>query len=316
MHRVYASVNSMVRRVTRAPLLKNDKVIRQDMVQNRLSGVRSPRVEAVVLDWSGTTVDAFGVAPLQAFLKVFDQFGIFITYEEARRPMGLRKDLHIAAILKDDKVADRFLTKYRRKPTVCDVAAIYAKFKPLQLEILNLKENNELVPGCLSLLKLQKDFQVKLGVTTGYNRAMSDLVKVHARAQGFEPETVVASDDVEHWMGYRPAPYMLLQAARDLGVSSTHSLLKVGDTVADIHEGLNAGCWTVGVSKWSSNAAFNNMKEFQVCVRDDRKECDSRLEKSRSALLQAGAHYVVDSVTDLEDVIEDVNARLSNGERA
>lgn len=316
MHRVYASVNSMVRRVTRATSVKNDNVIRQDMVQHRLSGVRTPRVEAVVLDWSGTTVDAFGVAPLQAFLKVFDQFGIFISHEEARRPMGLRKDLHIAAILKEDEVADRFLLKYRRKPTVADVAAIYAKFKPLQLEILNLKENNALVPGCLSLLKLQKDFQVKLGVTTGYNRAMSDLVKTHARDQGFEPESVVTSDDVQHGMGYRPAPYMLLQAARDLGVSSTHSLVKVGDTVADIHEGLNAGCWTVGVSKWSSNSNFGSMKEFQSFLKKDREECDSRLEKSRSALLQAGAHYVMDSLTDLEDVVEDINARLRDGERA
>jgi phosphoglycolate phosphatase-like HAD superfamily hydrolase len=50
--------------------------------------------------------------------------------------------------------------------------------------------------------------------------------------------------DVEHTpnnMG-RPAPFMIFHAMRELNIQSVHSVVKVGDTPADMLEGHNAGC--------------------------------------------------------------------------
>lgn len=49
------------------------------------------RIEAVIFDWAGTTVDFGSIAPVQAFLKAFQQFGITPSLDEVRKPMGLPK---------------------------------------------------------------------------------------------------------------------------------------------------------------------------------------------------------------------------------
>ena len=44
-------------------------------------------------------------------------------------------------------------------------------------------------------------------------------------------------------------------------------------------------------------------------------EIDRRHDETREILRKAGAHYVIDSIADIESVIEDVNHRLARGER-
>jgi phosphonoacetaldehyde hydrolase len=53
------------------------------------------KIQAAVLDFSGTTCDAHVIAPAYSFVKAFEEFKVPITMEEARKPMGLRKDMHI-----------------------------------------------------------------------------------------------------------------------------------------------------------------------------------------------------------------------------
>ena len=47
------------------------------------------RINAVILDWAGTTVDFGSFAPTQIFVEAFRRaFGVEITLAEARVPMG------------------------------------------------------------------------------------------------------------------------------------------------------------------------------------------------------------------------------------
>ena len=57
------------------------------------------KVSCVIMDWAGTAVDFGCFAPLNAFLRVFQEQGVTITYRQAREPMGLLKIEHIKAIL-------------------------------------------------------------------------------------------------------------------------------------------------------------------------------------------------------------------------
>ena len=47
------------------------------------------------MDWSGTTVDKYTMAPAIVFKEVFEKYKCPISMTEAREPMGIRKDLHI-----------------------------------------------------------------------------------------------------------------------------------------------------------------------------------------------------------------------------
>ncbi len=56
------------------------------------------KIEAVIFDWAGTTVDYGCFAPLEVFIKIFRKRGVKITDEEARKPMGLLKIDHVRAL--------------------------------------------------------------------------------------------------------------------------------------------------------------------------------------------------------------------------
>ena len=81
----------------------------QDYVYNR---TYRGKVQALILDWSGTTADAYVLAPAVVFVEVFKKHGVEISMTEARGPMGLRKDLHIKM-----PVSYTHLTL----PTICSV---------------------------------------------------------------------------------------------------------------------------------------------------------------------------------------------------
>ena len=50
----------------------------------------------------------------------------------------------------------------------------------------------------------------------------------------------------------RPYPYMIFRNMEALELTSVDKVLKVGDTIADIKEGVNAGIDTVGIIEGSS----------------------------------------------------------------
>jgi phosphonoacetaldehyde hydrolase len=90
------------------------------------------------------------------------------------------------------------------------------------------------------------------------------------------------------------------------------SVIKVDDTVGGIGEGLNAGCWAVGVSRYSNYMNINTLDEEATL---SPEEIGRRHEETRALLQKAGAHYVIDSIADIESVVDDVNARLARGEK-
>lgn len=91
------------------------------------------QINAVILDWAGTTVDFGSFAPTQIFVEAFKQtFDIDISLAEARIPMGLGKWQHIEALGKLPAVDARWRQKLGRSMTHQDIDALYQAFMPLQ----------------------------------------------------------------------------------------------------------------------------------------------------------------------------------------
>jgi phosphonoacetaldehyde hydrolase len=85
----------------------------------------------------------------------------------------------------------------------------------------------------------------------------------------------------------------------------------VDDSVNGIYEGLLAGCWTVGISKTSSYVGLNEQQLEELSTTELRL----RLKRAYDALTSSGAHYVIDTIRDLPSVIDDINRRLTIGEK-
>ncbi|MCL1829890.1 MAG: 2-aminoethylphosphonate--pyruvate transaminase, partial [Oscillospiraceae bacterium] len=105
----------------------------------------------------------------------------------------------------------------------------------------------------------------------------------------------------------RPYPYMIWSNLMQFGIIDPREALKVGDTLADIEEGINANCWTAGVIMGSS--------ELGLC-RDEveamtESELFERKKQVHAAYYQAGADYIIEDMNQLPGVIADINQRLA-----
>jgi phosphonoacetaldehyde hydrolase len=95
-----------------------------------------PRLEAVIFDWAGTTVDHGCVAPIAAFVEVFRRRGVTVSTATARGPMGTHKRTHIATLCADPQIDAAWCARHGRGPTEADIDAMFDEFVPLQLAVL------------------------------------------------------------------------------------------------------------------------------------------------------------------------------------
>ncbi len=97
-----------------------------------------------------------------------------------------------------------------------------------------------------------------------------------------------------------------------MNISEIKSVVKCDDTVSGVGEALNAGCWGVGLVRYSNYMNINSLDEEATL---SEAEIQRRMDHTRKILEQSGAHYVIDSLVDLPAVIDDINARLARGEK-
>ncbi len=263
-------------------------------------------IRAVILDWAGTAVDYGSFAPTAVFLRLFEGQGVAITTEEARSGMGLMKKDHLRTILSRPTVAQAWEAARGLPHTEADLDRLFENFIPLQLSVL--KEYAKPIPGLLETVADLRSRGIKIGSTTGYIRSMMDILAPKAKENGYEPDCIVCPDEVP---AGRPFPWMCYQNAIQLGVYPMAAMVKVGDTLVDVEEGLNSGMWTVGLSL-TGNMMGLSESEIQALSPEER-EAENRIVAAR--LYQAGAHYVIDGIWDLPKVLENIQERLSHGEQ-
>ncbi len=263
-------------------------------------------LEAVIFDWAGTLVDFGSRAPLKAFVELFEEQGVAITLAEAREPMGTEKREHICRLLQQPRIQQAWVEHHGQLPTSAKIDALYQRLIPLQREQIGL--HTKLIPGTVEMLAAVRARGLKVGTTTGYGRAMIDNLVSAAAAQGLVPDCIVAADEVP---ATRPAATAALANLVQLGVSAVQHCVKVDDTAPGISEGRNAGMWTVAVAI-SGNAVGLGETEWQQLS----PETSTRLrEQAYHSLEHTGAHYFIDSVADLPDVLADIERRLARGEK-
>lgn len=264
------------------------------------------KLQAVVFDWAGTMIDHGSRAPMGAFVKVFADFQVPISIEEARVPMGRPKWDHIKALLTDPTIAARWTKAHGTAPTDSDVDRIYEVFVPLNAAIVT--DYADLIPGVLEAIADARQRGLKIGSTTGYTRDIMDRLRPAAAAQGLVVDNLVCAGDTA--VG-RPTPYMMYKTFLDLGVWPGAAVVKLDDTDVGIAEGLAAGCWTVGAAL-SGNSCGLSREELAGVTDTER----NRLRvKASGGLKRAGAHVVIDSVAELPQVLDDFEGRLRRGER-
>ena len=264
----------------------------------------SAQRRAVIFDWAGTVFDYGSLAPMGAFVKLFERYHVGITVAEARLPMGLPKWEHIQALGNQPRIAAQWLEAHGAPFSDADVDELYAVFTPMNAQ--SVKQYAALIPGVGEVVAALRERGYAIGSTTGYNRAIMDVVLPLASAQGFEPDNLVCAGDL---VASRPSPLMMYRSFADLGVWPPSAVIKVDDTVPGLVEGLSAGTWTVGVVV-SGNGVGLSLEEWNAL---DAATQHMHRQRAGQQLLDGGAHVLVDTVADLVPIIDQIEAFQAEG---
>ena len=268
------------------------------------------RIECIIMDWAGTAVDYGCFAPVAAFVESFRAIGVPVTAAETRAHMGLTKVEEIRALFNIERVRAEFERKFGRPAGEEDVQARYAEFQ--RVLFASLEDYTDPIPGVVETISALRAQGIRIGSTTGYTDSMMHIVAPKAARLGYAPAATAKGYAVDNCVtpdglpAGRPAPYMIYKNMADFAIPSVDCVLKYGDTIADIKEGINAKAWTVGVVLGSNELGLTQ-EEVSSLPAD---ELEARKADVRRRMLAAGAHYVVDTIAELPAVIAEINRKL------
>lgn len=254
------------------------------------------KIEGVIFDWAGTTVDYGCFAPVKAFMEIFRAYGIEVTMEETRKPMGLLKWDHIKTMLGMPRISAEWEKAHGRPWTDQDVDAMHDQFTEKLLGILH--DYAEVKPFVKETIQTLRERGIKIGSTTGYTDAMMAIVVPKAKENGYEPDYWISPNSVNN-MG-RPYPYMIFENMKRLKLQNVHQVLKVGDTISDIKEGVHAGVITVGILEGSSEMGLTQA-EYEALSDAEKQALKEKLSK---AYRKAGADHIINHMGELPKLIE------------
>ncbi len=194
-------------------------------------------MQLVIFDLTGTVVwDNGGTG--RCMTEALQAVGVSVTSEQVENVAGFSKPSAIRRLLAE-------VTGTR--PTEDLVAAVHGGFVERMIALYRSGHGIEEMPGATAVLRRLKARGIRVALDTGCSRVIVDAVldRLGWRAPDLIDATV-ASDEVASG---RPSADLILEAMRRTGVADVSATAKVGDTPADLLEGMAAGCgWVVGVA--------------------------------------------------------------------
>ncbi|AMB98480.1 phosphonoacetaldehyde hydrolase [Aerococcus urinaehominis] len=255
------------------------------------------KFDLLICDWAGTTVDFGSFAPIEALDLAFKENGVEATDAEIREPMGMTKIDHIRTMFNMPRIEQVWQECHGRQATDDDVEKVYQTFNASILKTLDSDKFAQPKPGVLDTIAALEAAGMQIGSTTGYTSEMMAALTPHTTKLGYQPATYKTADDVD---GYgRPYPYMIFAVMKELEVDDVRRVIKVGDTISDIKEGLNAGVYSTAVLEGSSEMGLRQ-EEYEALSKDAQDQLKADLKAKFEA---AGADQVFDNFSELKDFL-------------
>jgi phosphonatase-like hydrolase len=230
------------------------------------------KIEMVVFDMAGTTIKDENEVE-NCFWEAVNQTGLVTTHEQINSMMGWSK-------------RTVFETLWNKQLPSASAREIDQKVDHSFNIFRNILEHHyqttEVLPtsGCIEVLNLLRKRQIKIALTTGFYRKVTDIILGRLGwNKGLNEDHIgnglinisVSSDEVKSG---RPAPFMIFRAMEMSCVNDVRKIIKIGDTPSDLAEGKNAGClFSMGVTngthtkeqldQYEHDGLFGDLIEFR-----------------------------------------------------
>ncbi|KAJ7379746.1 hypothetical protein OS493_014153 [Desmophyllum pertusum] len=232
-------------------------------------GVLSTNIKLLVFDLAGTTVDdSVEGVPLVtvAMRESFKKHGYDIDADVVNKYRGMEKKDAIQCILNEHNSSQNI-----------DVEVIFRDFKYFLNKHLSSIKNE--IPGTSEVFRKLKSTGIKIAVCSGFPHSVVESIVSTLDWTGLV-DYLSSAEKAGHG---RPHPAMILSAMKFFDISDPRTVIKVGDTKVDVHEGKNAGCWTVSVLTGT---------------------------QSREYIEASNPDFIINSIADLPDILSNRKFQL------
>jgi phosphonoacetaldehyde hydrolase len=257
-------------------------------------------IRACIFDLGGTIVDKYSLTPFCSFYKAFKKNNIHIRNTLIQKDMGMEKKGHIEKMLFGDPYTlNKWFQEYNKRPERKDIEKIYNDFNIIQNE---QSKNIDIIPETKKCIEHLRNRNILLGCTTGFGKETLDIIGNVLRKNDIYLDSYVSSACVTESMR-RPNSGMIYKNMKNLGLtgSGTKGIIKIDDTKIGIEEGNRAGCITVGVARWSSHMDMTPSSFIPTDL-----DLEKRLIKSREKLSEAKPDYIIDTLDELNPLINHI----------
>ncbi|MFC0250115.1 phosphonatase-like hydrolase [Citricoccus parietis] len=190
-------------------------------------------IELAIFDMAGTTVNDRDEV-YRVLRASTERFGAQFSDEEFQQWMGTEKRwaitnlLQIGGVEADEALIEEAWTWFR-----AELRRTYTEQPPVPLD------------GVEQALRDLKARGVKIGLTTGFSREITDLILDAIGWSGSDLiDLSVAGDEVP---AGRPEPFLIQAVMERLEVSEAAAVISAGDTAADVESARRAGVTSIGV---------------------------------------------------------------------
>jgi phosphonatase-like hydrolase len=194
-------------------------------------------IRMVIFDMAGTTVDENNIV-YKTLQKTINKSGFDFSLEQVLAVgAGKEKLTAIKDIIQSqngDVCSEQMADK------------IYSAFIGELTDAYN-RHQLKPQPGAEALFKALKEKQITVILNTGYNKTTAHtILQKLGWHTGVQIDALITADDVT---SSRPSPDMIFLAMQQFGIDDAGEVIKVGDSIIDIEEGKNAGCYlSIGIT--------------------------------------------------------------------
>ena len=198
-------------------------------------------IELVVFDMAGTTVQDRHEVEM-CFLEAASHTGLSVTPERVLALQGYSK-IYVFELLWKEMIGEKHP----------DLREFVRNSYHVFCEILEKHyANNNIFPtdGCLEIFEYLKYKNVKIALTTGFYRKVTNIILdklgwldgLNNQYVGSKNTIIQASISSDEVLKGRPEPLMIHKAMSLLGVHDGMKVINIGDTPSDLQSGIRAGC--------------------------------------------------------------------------
>ena len=215
-------------------------------------------IKACIFDLGGTIIDRYSLTPLLAFRKAFKKYAIDLSPSLIRKDMGLNKMDHINKIFENTDIQKQWLGLNLEIADNRVRKDIFKGFSKIQAK--ETIERMKIIPETIGCMRYLQDNNILTGVTTGFDYEQTMRVKSLLETYNIYLDSYVSSTCLEK-PGI-PRPFMIHKNMDNLDIDDPKKIIKIDDTISGIKEGLNAGCITVAVARWSVNMGIDTYEDM------------------------------------------------------